>query len=34
MLATVAALLVVRHAANIRRLVTHEEHDLQTRDSH
>jgi glycerol-3-phosphate acyltransferase PlsY len=28
-LATVAVLLVARHAANIRRLVTHEEHDLQ-----
>jgi glycerol-3-phosphate acyltransferase PlsY len=28
-LAVVAALLLIRHAANIRRLVTHEEHDLQ-----
>jgi glycerol-3-phosphate acyltransferase PlsY len=27
-LATIAVLLVVRHAANIRRLVTHKEHDL------
>jgi acyl phosphate:glycerol-3-phosphate acyltransferase len=28
-LSTIAALLLVRHAANIRRLVTHKEHDLQ-----
>jgi glycerol-3-phosphate acyltransferase PlsY len=28
LLATVAVLLLIRHAANIRRLVTHEEHDL------